>query len=55
MLVSSKSHYSIYIVTNPQRKVLYTDVTNDLAQGLIEHWGIEEILKHLQANIFVSI
>ena len=38
MLVTNKHHYSIYIVTNHERKVLYTGVTNDLAQRLIEHW-----------------
>ncbi len=31
-------HYSVYIVTNRERKVLYTGVTNDLSQRLIEHW-----------------
>ena len=38
MLVTNKHHYSIYIVTNHERTVLYTGVTNDLAQRLIEHW-----------------
>ncbi|HET9279034.1 MAG TPA: GIY-YIG nuclease family protein [Flavitalea sp.] len=38
MKVSKTNHYSVYIVTNHDRKVLYTGVTNDLAQRLIEHW-----------------
>ena len=38
MKVSNNNHYSVYIVTNHDRKVLYTGVTNDLAQRLIEHW-----------------
>ena len=44
-MVSSKHHYYIYIVTNPQRTVLYTGVTNDLAQRLIEHWANRGQLK----------
>lgn len=31
--------FYIYIVTNPQRTVLYTGVTNNLAQRLIEHYS----------------
>ena len=31
-------YYYIYIVTNPQRTVLYTGVTNDLVQRLTEHY-----------------
>ena len=30
--------YSVYIVTNHSKKILYTGVTNDLPQRLIEHW-----------------
>ena len=33
-----KYQYYIYIVTNPERTVLYTGVTNNLSQRLIEHW-----------------
>jgi len=33
-----KHQYYIYIITNPERTVLYTGVTNDLSQRLIEHW-----------------
>ncbi|HEX7846384.1 MAG TPA: GIY-YIG nuclease family protein [Chitinophagaceae bacterium] len=28
----------MYIVTNPERTVLYTGVTNNLSQRLAEHW-----------------
>ena len=34
-----KHQYYIYIVINPERTVLYTGVTNDLAQWVIEHWS----------------
>jgi len=30
--------YSIYIVTNPQKNVLYTGVTNNLVRRIFEHW-----------------
>ena len=30
--------YYVYIITNQERKVLYTGVTNALAQRLIEHY-----------------
>ncbi len=34
-----KDHrYYIYIVTNPERNVLYTGVTNNLRLRIIEHW-----------------
>ncbi len=33
-----QNKFYIYIVTNQTRKVLYTGVTNDLAQRIIEHW-----------------
>lgn len=32
-----RSYYT-YITTNPGRKVLYTGMTNDLAQRIIEHY-----------------
>lgn len=38
MTAKDKHHYYIYIVTNPERNVLYTGVTNDLSLRLIEHW-----------------
>ncbi|GEM_PF-292159 len=30
--------YYVYITTNPSKKVLYTGVTNDLEQRIIEHY-----------------
>jgi putative endonuclease len=39
MIVNSNHHYYIYIVTNPEKKVLYVGVTNNLAQRLIEHYA----------------
>jgi putative endonuclease len=38
MIIYKQHHYYIYIVTNPERRVLYTGVTNDLPQRLAEHW-----------------
>ena len=38
MKIKQQENYSVYIVTNPERNVLYTGVTNDLVQRLIEHW-----------------
>ena len=38
MYIYNRHHYYIYIVTNPARTVLYTGVTNNLSQRLIEHW-----------------
>ena len=32
-------NYYIYITTNSQKKVLYTGVTNNLANRLIQHWN----------------
>ena len=32
-----KSYY-VYILTNQQKNVLYTGVTNDLEQRITEHW-----------------
>ena len=31
-------HYYVYITTNPERNVLYTGITNALAQRLTEHY-----------------
>jgi putative endonuclease len=33
------SKYSVYIVTNPERRVMYTGITNDLVQRLVEHYN----------------
>ena len=38
MYIYKQHHYYIYIVTNPERTVLYTGVTNNLPQQLIKHW-----------------
>ena len=38
MDIYNQHQYYIYIVTNPERTVLYTGVTNNLQQRLIEHW-----------------
>ena len=35
----NRHEYYIYIVTNPQRTVLYIGVTNDLAIRLMEHYS----------------
>ncbi len=37
MRVNEKS-YSVYILTNKNKKVLYTGMTNDLEQRIIEHY-----------------
>jgi putative endonuclease len=34
----NQHNYYIYITTNPQRNVLYTGVTNDLAIRITQHW-----------------
>ena len=33
-----KPAYEVYIVTNPKKRVLYTGVTNNLGQRLVEHY-----------------
>lgn len=38
MYIYKQHHYWIHIVTNPEKTVLYTGVTNDLPQRLTEHW-----------------
>jgi len=38
MYIYNQHQYYIYITTNPERTVLYTGVTNNLPQRLIEHW-----------------
>ena len=32
------SKYSVYIITNPKKRVLYTGITNNLEYRLIEHY-----------------
>ncbi|RYG17008.1 MAG: GIY-YIG nuclease family protein [Chitinophagaceae bacterium] len=34
----NEHHYFVYIITNPNKKVLYTGVTNDLQTRLLEHY-----------------
>ncbi len=34
----NKYTFYVYIVTNPQRTVLYTGMTNDLVRRMIEHY-----------------
>ena len=38
MYIYKQHVYYVYIVTNPERTVLYTGVTNNLPQRLNEHW-----------------
>jgi putative endonuclease len=38
MLLVRSHNYFIYIVTNPERQVLYIGVTNNLIYRLIEHY-----------------
>jgi putative endonuclease len=38
MHIYNRHQYYIDIVTNPERTVLYTGVTNNLSQRLVEHW-----------------
>ena len=41
----NRNLYSVYILTNYKRTVLYTGVTNDLAQRIIEHYLSSNKLK----------
>lgn len=38
MYIFKQHHYYVYIVTSPQRTVLYIGVTNNVSQRIIEHW-----------------
>ena len=38
MYIYNRHLYYVYIITNTQRTVLYTGVTNNLSQRLTEHW-----------------
>ena len=53
MVVYHYHEYYIYITSNPERSVLYTGVTNNLDNRLIEHWSNHGQLKHLRAGIIV--
>jgi putative endonuclease len=35
----SDKEYYVYMVTNPNKTVIYTGVTNNLGARLIEHWN----------------
>jgi len=37
-MIINKRSYSVYILTNYNKTVLYTGVTNDLEQRIIEHY-----------------
>jgi len=47
--------YFIYIVTNPERNVLYIGVTNNLESRLAEHYFNKGISKPLQENFIATI
>lgn len=34
-----RHEYYVYITTNPNRKVLYTGITNDIGRRLVEHYA----------------
>ena len=34
----NNDNYYVYMLTNTQRKILYTGVTNNLAHRIIQHW-----------------
>ena len=38
MYICNRHQYYVYIVTNPERTVLYTGITNNFSQRLVEHW-----------------
>lgn len=38
-MTENNHKYYVYIITNPERTVLYTGVTNDLVCRLIEHYN----------------
>ena len=46
-------NYFVYITTNPSRKVLYTGMTNDLEQRIIEHYLNRGDKELLQVDIIV--
>ena len=45
--------YSVYILTNKNNTVLYTGITNNLEQRLIEHYLDRIDKKKLQVNTIV--
>jgi len=48
----SKTRYSVYILTNFTKTVLYIGVTNNLAQRLIEHYLEKD---NILSNAFTAI
>ncbi|MCY7310805.1 MAG: GIY-YIG nuclease family protein [Chitinophagaceae bacterium] len=55
MHIYKQHHYYVYIVTNPERTVLYTGVTNNLSQRLIERWVNKGHPKLLLVNTIATI
>lgn len=43
-------NYFVYILTNKNRKVLYTGVTNNLRERLFWHINSEEVANHFTAK-----
>ena len=39
MYIINQHHYFVYLLTNPEKTVLYTGVTNNLEQRLAEHYS----------------
>lgn len=52
MYIYKQHHYYVYIVTNPERTVLYTGVTNNLPQRLIEHWVSRGLAKNFAGKYY---
>ena len=44
--------FYVYIVTNPERTVLYIGVTNNLAQRLIEHYANRGLAKTFAGKFY---
>ena len=51
MAVNNQKYY-VYIITNPERTVLYTGVTNDLVCRLIEHYNNRGIKKTFPGSYY---
>jgi putative endonuclease len=49
----SETIYSVYILTNKSKKVLYTGVTNNLPQRITEHYIDRIDKKHFAENTIV--
>ncbi len=46
MKISNEHNYYVYIVTNKNKTVLYTGITNDLARRLDEHYENSKPFRH---------